>query len=118
MRLNIVIGLLGLVAGLLIAIAAGTGAKPAYAQGAAPDGSMLAVSANYNNQQEDLVWILDAKAKRLACYKYKNNAIELLGARNIKFDLMVEEFVYQGAHVKPSDIEKKLKERQKNNEKP
>lgn len=114
MRNNVVIGMLGLIAGLLIAMMAGQGEKPVFAQGAAANGSMLAVSANYNNQQEDLVWVIDAKAKRLSCYKYLNNQIELIGARNVKFDLQIEEFKYKpGVHVKPSEIEKKIEEKQK-----
>ena len=106
MRLNAVLGMLGLVAGLLIALLATGGQGQVYAQGAAADGSMLMVAANYNNSQEDYVWILDAKNKRLSCYKYKSNMVELVGARNVKFDLQVEEFTYKGQHVKPSDIEK------------
>ncbi len=111
MKINVVMGLLGLIAGLLIAIVAGSAERPAYAQGMS-GGSMLVVPANYNQGQEDIVWILDAASKRMACYRYKNNkVIELIGARNVKFDLQVEEFEYTGRHVKPSDIEDLLKKR-------
>lgn len=109
MKLNVVIGLLGLVAGLLVAQAAGTGGQRAYAAGGITDGSMVAVTTNYRNGQEELVWVLDSKAKRLACYKYKNNVIELIGARSIKFDLLhLEDFVYQGKHVTPKQVEKEV----------
>jgi len=117
MRYNLIIGLLGLIAGLLVAVVAGMADRPAFAQGMAADG-MVAVPANFNNQQEDIVWVLDAKSKRMTCYRYKNNMIEFVGARNITYDLQAEEFVYQGKHVKPSDIEKLLKEKNKERKKP
>ena len=112
MRFNIVIGLLGLIAGLLIAIAAGTGGRPVFAQGGAADGSSLAVAANFNNQQEDLVWVFDARKRVLSVYKYKNNSIELIGARNLTWDLQIPvsaELIYKGRHLKPSDVERAVK---------
>jgi hypothetical protein len=112
MRLNVVIGLLGLIAGLLIAIAAGTAERPAFAQAAGRADMMTAVAANYNNGQEDIIWVLDAVSRRLAVYKYKDNkTIELIGVRNIMFDLQVEEMNYDGRHLKPSDLEELLKKR-------
>lgn len=115
MRLNVVIGLLGLIAGLLIAMAAGTGGQPVFAQGAAPGGSMMAVAANFNNQQEDIVYVFDARAKRLACYKYKGNLIEFIGARNIMFDLQIKgEYVHQpGRHLTPTAVKRVIDQQSK-----
>jgi hypothetical protein len=112
MRLSVVIGLLGLIAGLLIALVAGSGGRPVYAQGGAADGSALAVAANFNNGEQDLVWVFDAKAKVLSIYKYQNNTIELIGARNLKWDLLIPvpgELRYKGVHLSPSDVEKAIK---------
>ncbi len=116
MRVNVAIGLLGLLAGLAIAFMVGFADRPAFGQ-VAGDGSMAMTATNYNNGQEDLLWVLDAKAKRLSCYKYKNNMVELIGARNVKYDLQVEEFTYTGKHVKPSVIKKELEQKQKEEEK-
>ena len=112
MRLNIVIGLLGLIAGLLVAMAAGSGGHPVYAQGAAADGSMMTVAANFNNQQEDIVYVFDARYKRLACYKYKNNLVEFIGARNLNYDLKIEgEYIYQGKHLTPAEVKKQVEKK-------
>jgi len=113
MRLNIVIGLLGLIAGLLIAIIAGGAEKTVFAQGMS-SGSMAMIPANLNNQQEDIVWVLDSSAKRLAVYRHKNNqVIELIGARNIKFDLQLSDFQYSNRHFTPREIEKETKKARK-----
>jgi len=117
MRLNVAVGLLGLLAGLAIAFLAGASEKQAFAQGAAGAGSIIMTAANYNNGQEDLVWVIDADKKQMACYKYKNTVIELIGTRGIKWDLQVEEFTYPGRHVKPSEIRKELDKKQEEEKK-
>jgi hypothetical protein len=117
MRLNVAVGLLGLLAGLAIAFLAGASERQAFAQGAAADGSMLMTAANFNNGQEDYVWVIDGSTKRMSCYKYKNNGIELLGTRNLKYEMQLEEFTYAGKHVKPSDIRKELEKKQEEEKK-
>lgn len=111
MKFNVVIGLLGLIAGLLIALAVGTDSRSAFAAGGITDGSMVAVTTNHRNGQEELVWVLDTKARRLTCYKYKNNLIELIGARDVEFDLLLRDFLYQGKHVTPKEVERELKKK-------
>ena len=50
-------------------------------------------------------------------FGYLNKTIELIGVRNIKFDLQVEEMNYDGRHLKPSDIEELLKKKREKEEK-
>ena len=117
MRVNVAIGLLGILVGLAIAFMSGAANEPAFAQGGAAGGS-FAVAANFNNGEQDLVWLFDAKSKVLAVYKYQSNTIELIGARNAKNDLLIPspgELRYQGKHLSPRNVEQAIEEIEKQN---
>ena len=111
MKFSVAIGILGLIAGLLIALVAGNGGQPVYAQGSAAGSSAIGITSNYNNGEQDLVWIFDSVTKVLSCYKYQSNQVELIGARNVKWDLLIPvdgELRYKGKHLSPSEVQKAI----------
>lgn len=111
MKFSVAMGILGLIAGLLIALVAGNGGRAVYAQGSAASSSAMGVASNYNNGEQDLVWIYNPTTKVLACYKYQSNQVELIGARNAKWDLLIPvdgELRYKGQHLSPNDVHKAI----------
>jgi len=117
MRVNVAIGMLGILVGLAIAFMSGAGQQPVFAQ-SGNAGSSLAVAANYNNGEQDLVWLFDTKSKVLAVYKYQSNTIELIGARNAKNDMLIPspgELRYKGQHLSPKKVEQAIEEIEKQN---
>lgn len=115
MRVNVAIGLLGILVGLAIAFMSGAAQQPAFAQGRTGGGS-LAVATNFNNGEQDLLWLFDDSSKVLAIYKYHSNTIELIGARNAKYDLLIPspgELRYKGQHLSPKNVEQAIKEIEK-----
>jgi hypothetical protein len=111
MRTNIVVALLGLIAGLLIASLTG-GREPAFAQGgsAMTNGEMIAVSLNNQNLQRDLLAVVDTRHKRVTLYDFKDsNKLSIVASRNITYDLQIDnEYIYDGRHISPADVKRQV----------
>jgi len=111
MKTNIVIALLGLIAGLLVASLVG-GREVALAQGGSTmtNGDMIAVALNNQNLQRDVLALIDTKHKRVVLYDFKDsNKVSMLASRNITYDLQIEnEYIYDGRHIAPGDVKKQV----------
>ena len=115
MKTNIVIALLGLIAGLLIASLVG-GRDVALAQGvsgggsAMTNGDMIAVALSNTGTGKDLLAVIDTKHKRVSLYDFRDtNKLSMVASRNITYDLQIEgEFIYEGRHMSPGDVKKQV----------
>jgi hypothetical protein len=115
MKTNIVIALLGLIAGLLIASLVG-GRDVALAQGisgggsAMTNGDMIAVALNNAGTQRDMLAVVDTKHKRVALYDFRDSTkLSMVASRNITYDLQIEgEYIYEGRHISPGDVKKQV----------
>ena len=115
MKTNIVIALLGLIAGLLIASLAG-GREVALAQGissggsAMTNGDMIAVALHNANVQRDMLALVDTRHNRLTLYDFRDsNKVSMVASRNITYDLQIEgEYIYEGRHISPGDVKRQV----------
>ncbi|MCX7702800.1 MAG: hypothetical protein N2234_01680 [Planctomycetota bacterium] len=88
----------------------------ATAEGGTP---LVAVTGNYQNQDHDILYVIDGNAKTMAVYDVSNYQCKLIAARNIKFDLQLEEYGFQGKNPHSPRVKEviealeKLKERGK-----
>ena len=64
----------------------------AHAATAGGGTSLVAVTGNYQNQDHDILYVIDGEAKTMAVYDLANFHCKLIAARNIKFDLQLEEY--------------------------
>lgn len=55
-------------------------------------GGVAAVTGNTDSQSRDMLYVIDTKAKSLCVYDYTGGRLNLVAARNIKFDLMLDEW--------------------------
>lgn len=111
MKTNIVIALLGLIAGLLIASLTG-GREPVFAQGGSTmtNGDMIAVALNNATIQRDMLAVIDTKRKRVTLYDFKDsNKLSMVATRNITYDLQIEgEYIYEGRHMTPGEVKREV----------
>lgn len=86
-RTTLLLGL-GVVIGLLLANLVVT---PVATAGTASDGSkgLVAVTGKSLKGDVDVLWVVDAERKHLACYQYGQRGVEFLGARKIWYDLQL-----------------------------
>ena len=56
------------------------------------DIGLVAVTGSTEAQSRDLVWVFDPKAKSLCVYDLVGGRLQLVAARNIKFDLLLDEW--------------------------
>lgn len=55
-------------------------------------GNVTAVTGNTESQALDLLYVVDTQAKTVCVYQYRGNILNLVAARNIKFDLLLDEW--------------------------
>ncbi|MFH1423257.1 MAG: hypothetical protein ABIH42_11175, partial [Planctomycetota bacterium] len=108
MRTNIIIALLGLIAGLFIASMLGNG-DAAFAQSSSGN-EMVAFSVNNQSTQRDMIAVVDIRNRCLLLYDYKDsNKLSMVAARNISYDTKIKgEFISTGRHLSPADIKKEI----------
>jgi|GEM_PF-1936423 hypothetical protein len=79
----------------------GQGFSPTVVAGTSDSGApMIAVTGRCPQQDYDLLYVIDADKKAMAVYDMNGFQCRLLAARNIKFDLQLEEY---GFMRKPHD---------------
>ena len=55
-------------------------------------GGIAAVTGNTDSQSRDLLYVIDTGGKCLCVYEYLGGKLNLVAARNIKFDLLLDEW--------------------------
>lgn len=55
-------------------------------------GGIAAVTGNTDSQSRDLLYVIDTSGKSLCVYEYLGGKLNLVAARNIKFDLLLDEW--------------------------
>ena len=82
------------VIGLLIAliISVNSSRTPVIADAASASGSISAMTGNIESQSRDILYVIDTDAKSICVYDYQGGKLNLVAARNIKFDLMLDEW--------------------------
>lgn len=107
MRIQLVIAFtLGIIAALLGVLVLGE-RRPevAYAQAAAGGGGIFGVTGNTQPGAKDILWLIDARTDepRLLIYENKEaGRLQLLAARNIKYDLMYDQYPGTASAQRPS----------------
>ncbi len=96
MRTQLVIAfLLGAAVALLATLVfTDRSAQPTYAQSAAGGGGFFGVTANTQPGSQDIIWLIDGRTDtpRLNVYEIKSGRLNLVSARNIKYDFQLDEF--------------------------
>jgi uncharacterized protein (UPF0333 family) len=87
---SLLIAIIGLLLALILLLSAGN--PFALADTGASDIGLVAVTGNTEAQNRDLVWVFDPKAKSLCVYDLVGGRLQLVAARNIKFDLLLDEW--------------------------
>jgi hypothetical protein len=81
--------IIGLLTALIFSV--NSSRTQALAQGAAA-GNMTAVTGNTDSQARDLLYLVDTTAKSLCVYECQGGRLNLVAARNIKFDFLLDEW--------------------------
>ena len=82
--------IIGLLAALIFSVnSSQSGAVAGTGSGA---GSIAAVTGNTDSQSRDLLYVIDTEAKSLCVYDCLGGKLNLIAARNIKFDLLLDEW--------------------------
>lgn len=97
-------GVVLVLAGMLILTKSTT---PAIAQTAMGSSSMLAVTGKEQGGNQDVLFVVDTAAKKVAVYKFYRGTLALQDVRNIKYDLMLDFLKRQKPTVK--EIYRKVK---------
>ena len=86
--------LLVVIIGLLVAlvISLNTSRMVVVAGTESSSGGVAAVTGNTDSQSRDMLYVIDTNAKSLCVYDYTGGRLNLVAARNIKFDLMLDEW--------------------------
>lgn len=94
MAYKVIISLLLVIIGLLFALVLFLSAGNTFvlANTGGSDIGLVAVTGNTEAQSRDLVWVFDPKAKSLCVYDLVGGRLNLVAARNIKFDLLLDEW--------------------------
>ena len=80
-------------------------APPVYAQsGPGYASHFVAVTGHGVTDQHDLLYVLDTQAERLCVYDFASGALQLVAARNVRYDLQLDEFRAGSQHPSPLDI--------------
>jgi hypothetical protein len=86
----LILVIIGLLVALIVSInssrsvvVAGTGSS---------SGGVAAVTGNTDSQSRDLLYVIDTDAKSLCVYEYLGGRLNMVAARNIKFDLLLDEW--------------------------
>ena len=68
--------------------------QPVFAGGSDNASGFVAVAANVQSQNRDILFLIDARGDtpRLAMYEFNNARLQLLGVRNISYDLQLDEW--------------------------
>ena len=101
--------IIGLLAVLIFSINSSRSPVIAGSSGMAA-GGLMAIAANTEQGNRDLVYVIDTNAKSMAVYECYANRLNLVAARNIKFDLLLDE--WRPRSQKPS-VEEVYKETRK-----
>jgi uncharacterized protein (UPF0333 family) len=80
----------GLLLALILLVSGGTPLLLANTGGS--DTGFVAVTGNTENQTRDLLYVIDTKAKSLCVYDVVGGRLHLVAARNIKYDLLLDEW--------------------------
>ena len=102
--IGFLVGVIVVLAGVIVLTNATT---PVVAQTAMGNSSMLAVTGKDVSGNQDVLYIVDTAAKKVALYKINRGTIQLNDVRNIKYDLMLDFLKRQKPTVK--EIFKKVK---------
>jgi hypothetical protein len=80
------------VVGLAVALVLSVSSTRTAAGTESSSGGIAAVTGNIESQSRDLLYVVDTTAKVLCVYDFQGGKLNLVGARNIKFDLMLDEW--------------------------
>jgi hypothetical protein len=81
-----------IIIGLAVALIFSVSTSRTVAGTASGSGGVAAVTGNVESQSRDLLYVIDTTAKVLCVYDFQGGKLNLVGARNIKFDLMLDEW--------------------------
>ena len=86
--------LLLVIAGLLVAliISVNSSRTVVVAGTESSSGGISAVTGNTDSVSRDLLFVVDTTSKSLCVYEYMGGRLNMVAARNIKFDLMLDEW--------------------------
>ncbi len=107
------LAILGLVAVAAFLLGSGRGGSVALGQGypggtADSNGKMIAVTGTVGSGVS-VLWIIDTEGRHLAVYRCRGGkTIELVAARNVKWDLQIEEF-HDESRYSPAQLADELR---------
>ncbi len=81
-------------------------------------GSIAAVTGNTESQSRDLLYVVDTQGKSLCVYEYLGRKLNLVAARNIKFDLLLDEWRPRSQTPSVKDVYKETQKKTKENTQP
>lgn len=106
--------------GLLVALIFSVNSSKTIVVGATGSASsgIAAVTGNTESQARDLLYVIDTQAKILCVYQHTGNALNLVAARNIKFDLLLDEWRPKSQNPSVKDIYNEARKKIKSSSSP
>jgi len=92
MRSDVIVAFFSGVVLTLLIVLLMRGENPIYAQTANSAGGFVAVTGAGVTDQHDYLYLVDTESKRVLAYDYQNRVLNLMAARNIRYDLMLDEW--------------------------
>jgi hypothetical protein len=80
-------------------------------------GGVTAVTGNTDSQSRDLLYVIDAQGKSLCVYEYVGRRLNLVAARNIKFDMLLDEWRPASQSPSVKDVYKETQKKTKDGSK-
>ena len=101
------------IAGLLVVliVSVNSSRTPVIAGTGATAGNIAAVAGNTDGSARDILYVVDTEARTLCVYDYNGGRLNLVAARNIKFDLMLDEWVPGSQQPGVKDIYKETRKK-------
>jgi hypothetical protein len=109
-----------IIIGLLVALIVSVNSSHTVVVAGTADsaGSLAAVTGNTESQSRDLLYIVDGQGKSLCVYEFMGRKLNLVAARNIKFDLLLDEWRPNSQTPSVKDVYKETQKKTKEDTKP